>query len=356
MTDEKIKVAIAGIGNIASGLIQGISFLKKNPDNKKTLLHPKIERYEIDDIEIVAAFDVDVTKVGKDVSEAIFAPINSTPKFVDVEPMNVKVEKGPVADGITGTLEEVIKLAPGKEIDITKVLKDKEAEILICALPTGASKAVNLYAQAALDAEVAFINCTPTFIANDPKWAKKFRQSYVPLVGDDLQSISGGTVVHKGILEILQEQGVNVINTYQLDVSGGLETLNTLDDERKAYKRKVKETTIRNAVGDKINIASGTSDYLEFLGNRRVGHFWIYGESFMGTPIKIDIRLETLDGPNGAATLFDVIRAVKVASIRAKGGPLTSISAYGFKAPPVFTSRGNAHKWFNDFIEGARAD
>ncbi|MHA1303019.1 MAG: inositol-3-phosphate synthase [Candidatus Heimdallarchaeaceae archaeon] len=356
MVKNSIKVAIAGVGNIASGLIQGIEYLKKNPEDKENLLHPIIGTYEVDQIEIVAAFDVDSTKVGKDLSEAIFVPINCTPKFVEVDTIGVLVEKGPVADGITGTLEEVIEVAEGEEVNVVERLKDTKADIFICALPTGAEKAVNIYAQAALDAEVAFVNCTPTFIASDPDWAKKFRRAYVPLVGDDLQSLSGGTVLHKGILEILKDQGVKIKDTYQLDVSGGLETLNTLDDDRKAYKRKVKEKTIQHAIPNSINIASGTSDYLDFLGNRRIGHFWIYGETFMRTPIKIDIRLETLDGPNGAATLIDVIRAVKLAINRAKGGPLTSICAFGFKAPPVYSERLKAHKWFNEFIDGVRSD
>ena len=356
MEKESIKVAIAGVGNIASGLLQGINFLKQYPERKQELLHPFIGEYEATDIEIVAAFDVDENKVGKDLAEAIFAPINSTPKFIDVESTGVIVQKGPLLDGLSETLRSVIAVSSEKEVDVAKVLKESNAEILICAVPTGAEQAVKAYAQAALDAEVAFINCTPTPIASDPEWARKFRKANVCLIGDDLQSITGGTVLHKGFLEVLKEQGVKIINTYQLDVAGGLETLNTLDDERKAYKRQIKERTIRAGFINDINLASGTSDYLEFLGNRRIGHFWIYGEGFMGMPIKIDMRLETLDGPNGAATLIDVIRAVKLSIQRAHFGPISSICAYGFKVGPVITSRHNAHKWFREYIEGTRPE
>ncbi|MHA1685085.1 MAG: inositol-3-phosphate synthase [Candidatus Heimdallarchaeaceae archaeon] len=356
MDRKKIKVAIAGIGNVASGLLQGITYLSQYPEKSSTLLYPHIGEYQPTDIEIVAAFDVDKTKVGKDISEAIFAPINSTPKFISVPEMGIKVEKGPVLDGLSDTLKTVITIAEGEEVDVKERLIQSDAQILICAIPTGAEKAVQKYAQAALEAEVAFVNCTPTPIASNPEWARKFRKANVCVIGDDLQSMAGGTVLHKGFLEILKQQGIKIINTYQLDVAGGLETLNTLDDDRKAYKRQIKERTIQAGFLNEINLASGTSDYLEFLGNRRIGHFWIYGEGFMGMPVKIDIRLETLDGPNGAATLIDVIRATRLAIDRAHFGPISSICAYGFKVGPVIPSRFTAKKWFNEYIEGIRLE
>ncbi|MHA1667061.1 MAG: inositol-3-phosphate synthase [Candidatus Heimdallarchaeaceae archaeon] len=356
MDEDIIKVAIVGVGNISSGLVQGITYLNLYEEEKETLLHKKLGSYEAKNIQMVAAFDVDKTKVGKDLSEAIFAQINSTPKFVNVENLGVTVQKGPVKDGLSETLQKVIEVSEEPEVNVSEVLQETETDILICAIPTGAEKAVEYYAQAALDAEVAFVNCTPTSIASDAFWARKFKKANVCLVGDDLQSLAGGTVLHKGFLTILKEQGITIKDTYQLDVAGGLETLNTLDDERKAYKRNVKERTIQEALEQTINIASGTSDYLEFLGNRRIGHFWIYGEGFMGMPVKVDIRLETLDGPNGAATLIDVIRATKIAINRAGGGPITSICAYGFKAPPVTAARHTAHKWFNEYIEGKRIE
>jgi len=179
----------------------------------------------VKNIKVVAAFDVDENKVGNDMSEAIFSPINSTPKFVDVDKLDVEVAKGPLKDGLTGHLQEVIKVSSVPEVNVAEILKDSKAEILVCALPTGAEEAVEAYAQAALDAEVAFINCTPTLIASNPVWAKKFKKSNVCLIGDDLQSLAGGTVLHKGFLDVLKEQGIKVSDTYQLDVSGGLETL-----------------------------------------------------------------------------------------------------------------------------------
>lgn len=356
MKNDTIKVAIAGVGNVASGLIQGVVYLKEYEKEKEKLLHPKIGSYEAKNIQIVAAFDVDSNKVNKDLSEAIFVPINSTPQFIQVDHLGVEVVKGIVKDGLSEHLRQVIQVAETEEANVTEVLRETGTEILICAIPTGAEEAVKAYAQAALEAEVSFINCTPTRIASDPVWARKFKQANVCVIGDDLQSLSGGTVLHKGFLDVLREQGVKIKDTYQLDVSGGLETLNTLDDDRKQYKRKVKERTIQESVINEINIASGTSDYLEFLGNRRIGHFWIFGEGFMGMPVKIDIRLETLDGPNAAGTLVDVIRATKIAINRAGNGPISSICAYGFKAPPVTTDRHTSHQWLNEYIEGKRME
>jgi len=356
MKEDIINVAVAGVGNVASGLLQGIAYLKNYDDKKKNLLYPNISSYEVKNIRIVAAYDVDEDKVGKDLAEAIFVPINSTPKFVDVDKTDVKVMRGPLKDGLSGHLQEVIKVSAEAEVDVAKTLLESGAEMLICALPTGAEEAVKTYAQASLDAGIAFINCTPTLIASDPKWGKKFKLANVCLIGDDLQSKAGGTVLHKGFLDVLIEQGIKIRDTYQLDVAGGLETLNTLDDDRKQYKREVKERTIKQSVGNDINLASGTSDYLEFLGNRRIGHFWILGEGFMDMPIKIDIRLETLDGPNAAATIVDVIRSAKVAINRAGGGPIISICAYGFKAPPVTTDRHTAYLWFNEYLEGFRTE
>ena len=356
MLENEIRVAIAGVGTIASGIIQGISYFKEYPDKREKLLHPTIGSFEALDIKIVAAFDVDSSKVGKDIAKAIFAPINSTPKFIEVEDTGVIVNKGPVKDGLSDHLKKVITLAEGEEANVVEILRETEADILVCAIPTGAEEAVETYAQAALEAEVAYINCTPTTIACEPSWARKFKKANVCLIGDDLQSQAGGTVLHKGFLDVLKEQGVTIIDTYQLDVAGGLETFNTLDDDRKQYKREVKERTLKQSFKNDINLASGTSDYLEFLGNRRIGHFWIRGEGFMGMPVKIDMRLETLDGPNGAATLIDVIRATKVAINRAGSGAISSICAYGFKAPPVFSDRHNAHKWFNEYLEGIRTE
>ncbi len=356
MKEDIIKIAIAGVGNVASGLLQGITYMQVFEKEKIKLLHPKISSFEVKNIRVVAAFDVDEDKVGKDISEAIFATINSTPQFVEVDNTEVKVSKGPLKDGLTGYLQEVIKVSNVPEANVGEILRESNAEMLICALPTGAEEAVKTYAQAALEAEVAFINCTPTLIASNPEWGRKFKKANVCLIGDDLQSLAGGTVIHKGFLDVLREQGVKICDTYQLDVAGGLETLNTLDDDRKQYKREVKERTIRESFGNDINLASGTSDYLEFLGNRRIGHFWILGEGFMGMPVKIDIRLETLDGPNAAATLVDVIRATKLAINRAGSGPISSICAYGFKAPPVTTARHTAHQWFNEYLEGIRTE
>ncbi|MHA1911405.1 MAG: inositol-3-phosphate synthase [Candidatus Kariarchaeaceae archaeon] len=349
----KIRVALAGVGNASSGLVQGIVYYSVN-NTSEGLANQVLGGYTLADIEIVAAFDVDNRKVGKDLSEAIIAPPNAFPSVVPVPNMGVIVNKGPTLDGISGPASESVEISTTADADVTKILKETNTDMLVCLTPTGGVKACEFYAQASLDAGIGFVNCSPTPIASNRNWSIKFQKAGLPLVGDDLQSQAGGTVVHKGLLEVLANQGVNLMDTYQLDVSGGLEGLNTLDDERRIYKRRVKETSISRAVPYGINVTSGTTDYLEFLGNRRIGHFWIKGTTFMGQPLTIDIRMETLDGSNGGAVLVEVIRAMKIALKRVTAGPVISISAHCFKYPPVFTSRTEGQRWFNEFIKGER--
>ncbi len=346
----QINVAIAGIGNLATGLVEALQYYKANQD-LIGVSYPSLGGYLIEDIKIVAAFDIDDRKVGKDITDAVRVSLGAREPFVEnLEPLGIEVRKGPVEDGISEMTKDVIPLSSQKEVDVAKVLKETNADILVIAVPTGATKAVYRYAEAAIKADVAVLNATPTPLARDPSWARKFKEARIPLAGDDIQSKAGGTVIHKGILDALTEQGVRVVNTYQLDVSGGLEGLNTLDVIRRAYKRGVKEDTIRRAMPYPLNVASGTTDHLEFLGDRRIGHFWIEARYFMNAPLRIDLRMESYDSPNGAATLVDAIRAIQIARNHVISGPITAISAYCFKAAPVIVSRLQAKKWFEDFV------
>lgn len=352
MSENKIKVAVVGVGNLTSALVQGIEYYKSN--STRELLWPKMGGFSIPDIEIVAAFDIDERKVGKDLAEAIFAPPNNQRGVVaDFPKIGVTVLKAPTLDGKSEYTEEVLKESSESDANVEEVLKSTGAEIIVLNTPSGANETVKFFTNAAYEAGVAVINSTPSSVVRDPEWVKKFKNKGLPLVGDDLQSQAGGTVFHKGVLEVLNEQAVVVENTYQLDVSGGLEGLTTLDYERRKLKRSTKEDSIKRSLPYDIKIAAGTTDYLDFLGSRRIGHYWIFGKSFLGQDVKIDIRME-VDDSNGAATLVDAIRSTKIALRRANSGPVNSICANLFKAPPMNMSRRDANQAFTEYIQGER--
>ncbi len=356
---SKIRVAIAGIGNAASAFYQSILYYsKKDPRNIIGGTHTFIGPYRIRDIEIVAAFDVGQAKVGKPLSDAIFEKPNVLPKMVDMPSGDGPiVMKGPVLDGIGDAVNEILIESTASEESVSNVLNETEAEIFIALLPSGALNATKKYAEEAIEAKVGFINCTPTRIASTREWGQKFKKAGIPLAGDDLQSKVGGTRIHKGILELLNIYGATVEATYQLDISGGLEGLNTLEVDRRHAKRAVKSEAIRSAVPylSEDKVATGTTDYLDFLENKRIGYFWIEGNYFMDAPFQIDLTYRTLDGPNGAAMLVDVVRAMQIALNRVADGPLVSVSAYGMKIPPISTNEHNARLWFKEFIEGKRS-
>ncbi|MHA2249357.1 MAG: inositol-3-phosphate synthase, partial [Candidatus Kariarchaeaceae archaeon] len=342
-----IKIALAGVGNLSSALVQAINYYKKHRSND--LMYPKIGGYTIPDFKVVAAYDIDARKVGKDLSEAIFADPNNREKLADVDRSGVTVEKAPNLDGISEYTEGVIQISDEADVDVVASLKSSEAELLVINTPSGSNKAAEFYTNAALEAGVGLINSTPSNIVRQGDWGRKFANAGLPLIGDDLQSQAGGTVFHKGVLEVLNEQGVVLEDTYQLDVSGGLEGLTTLDYDRRTLKRTTKENSIKRSLPYDIRVAAGTTDYLDFLASRRIGHFWIFGKSFMGQKIKIDIRFQSDDGGVGAASLVDAIRAAKIALTKARGGPINSICANYFKAPPSYLSRREALKAFKEF-------
>ncbi|MBS7636689.1 inositol-3-phosphate synthase [Candidatus Bathyarchaeota archaeon] len=347
----KIKVAVVGVGNCASALVQGLHYYKNfNRDDECVGLrnlflggfHPK-------DIQIVAAFDIDSRKVGRDLSEAIFASPNNAPRVVDVPLLGVIVQKGPVLDGIGKYTKEVIQVSDSKEASVIDVLKESGAEIVLNLLPSGAVKASEWYASQSLEAGCAFINATPAFIASDSAWARRFEEAGLPLVGDDLIDQIGATTLHKTLLRLLSRHGVRITETYQLDVGGGTESLDTLDRTRE-LKRIVKTETVKAALPYKAEVVAGSTDYVDFLQNRRDSYFWIKGLYFCGTPMQIDMRLSTIDAPNAGSVLLDVIRAVKIALNRKLEGAILPICAYAFKHPPQLLSLEIAEKMFEEFI------
>jgi len=350
-----IKVALVGIGNCASALVQGVEYYKnaKASEENIGLGHPDFAGYHVSDIQFVAAFDVVESKVDRDLSEAIFAKPNNVMRFAKVPNTGLKVQKGELLDGVDDMLKALVTVSEKDSVDVVKTLKDTGAEILINLIPGSAEEATKFYAQAALDAGCAYINGTPIPIASDSEWSRKFEENGLPLVGDDIQDQLGSTVLHRSILQLLVARGVRVDKSYQLDVGGGAESLDSHYRGR-TRKRGVKSSAIGQDLPYDAPLVAGSSDYVQFMDNSRDSFFYIHGRQFGGAPIKIDIRMEVTDGPNAGPILVDAIRGTKLALKRGIGGALESISAYGFKMPPTPTDMYRAERWVEEFLLGKR--
>jgi myo-inositol-1-phosphate synthase len=347
----KIRVALAGVGNCASALIQGLQYYRNCSEEEECigLRHLLLAGFHPRDIEIVAAFDIDSRKVGEDLSEAIYAPPNNTPRIIDVPESDVVVRKGPVLDGLGEYTKTVVKTSDEPEVNVARTLKESDAEIMLNMLPSGATKACHWYAEQALTTGSAFVNTTPNFVASDPAWARRYEEAGLPLVGDDLIDQVGATTLHKTMLNLLSLNGVRITETYQLDVGGGTESLDTLERTRDA-KRTVKTRSVEAALPYKAEVVAGSTDYVDFLQNRRDSYFWIKGLYFCRVPMQIDIKLSTIDAPNAGSVLLDVIRAVKAALIAKRRGAILPICAYAFKHPPRMLPLETAEKMFSEFI------
>lgn len=348
---SKIKVALVGVGNCASSLVQGLQYYNDCEREEECIglrnlflggFHPR-------DVEVVTAYDIDSRKVGKDLSEAIFASPNNTLKLADVPQTDVTVRKGPVLDGIGDHTKNIVQVSSILEVNVADTLKETDTEIVVSLLPSGAVKASRWYAEQTLRAGCAFINATPVFVASDAGWAKRFEEAELPLVGDDLIDQVGATTLHKTLLKLLSMHGVRITKTYQLDVGGGTESLETLERTRDV-KRIVKTKSVETALPYKADVVAGSTDYVDFLQNRRDSYFWIKGLYFCKVPMQIDLRLSTVDAPNAGSALFDVIRAVKIALNRKLKGAILPVSAYAFKHPPQQIPLETAEKEFADFI------
>jgi myo-inositol-1-phosphate synthase len=347
----KIKVALVGVGNCASALIQGLQYYSNREKEEECtgLRNPFLGGFHPRDIQIVAAFDIDSRKVGKDLSEAIFEPPNNAPKLIDIPKSNVIVYKGPVLDGVGEYTGNIIRISDSPEVNVANVLKEKDVEIVLNLLPSGAVKASQWYAEQALSVRCAFVNATPVFIASDAKWAERFEKAGLPIVGDDLIDQVGSTTLHKTLLKLLSMHGVRITETYQLDVGGGAESLDTLERTRN-IKRVVKTKSVETALPYKADVVAGSTDYVDFLQNRRDSYFWIRGLYFCNVPMQIDLKLSTVDAPNAGSVLLDVIRAVKIALDKRLKGAIQPICAYAFKHPPKLTPLEAAEKMFAEFI------
>jgi myo-inositol-1-phosphate synthase len=344
----KVKVALIGVGNCASSFIQGIQYYSKNPTSTG-LRHPTLADMTSNDIEVVAAFDIDDRKVGKDLSDAILAQPNNAPKIYDVPKSGVKVAKGPLLDGVGDSAKAFIEVSSAPDANVAQVLIYSGAEIVINLLPSGASNATRFYAMQAIAAGCAFINATPNFIASDPSMAAQFEDAGLPLVGDDLVDQVGSTALHKTLLKLLSENGVHIDETYQLDVGGGTESVDTMDRTRDA-KRSIKTQSVAAAIPYKAEIVAGSTDYVDFLQNKRDSYFFISGTYFCNTKLKIDLKFQTVDAPNAGSVLFDVVRAVKLGLTKKTAGAVEPVCAYGFKHPPQMLSLDAAEEAFKKFV------
>jgi myo-inositol-1-phosphate synthase len=352
-----IKVAIAGVGNCASSLVQGVEYYKEAREGQFVpgLMHVNFGGYHIRDIEFVAAFDVDANKVGRDLAEAIFTPPNCTVKFSDVSKLCVEVVKAPTLDGLGRYLKPVIPVDPTqKPVNVAQVLKDTGAEILISYLPVGSYEASRHYAQQAIEAECGFINCIPEFIVSSKEYGKRFESAGLPCVGDDIKSQVGATILHRTLAKLLIDRGVKLEESYQLNVGGNADFLNMLEEERLSSKRVSKTEAVSSQVPYEIPLRIGPSDYVSFLKDNKVCYIHMRGRKFGDVPLTLDVKLSVEDSPNSAGVVIDAIRGVKLALDRGTAGPLIGVSAYFFKHPPIQMSDAEAKQAVEDFIAGRR--
>jgi len=359
---EKIKIAIVGIGNCASSLIQGIHYYSdKKEENVIGLMHWDIGGYTPGDIEVVAAFDVDKRKVGQTIDKAIFAQPNCTTVFQkDIPKTETKVSMGQVSVGVAEHMKNfedkyTFLLSDEKPSDVVEVLKESGAEILINFLPVGSEEATRFYAQAALDADVAFINCMPVFIASDKTWSDKFKEKGIPIVGDDIKAQIGATITHRTLANLFKNRGVKLEHTYQLNTGGNTDFINMLNRDRLSSKKESKTEAVQAVIGERLDpedIHIGPSDYVPWQKDNKLCFLRMEGKTFGDVPMNIELRLSVEDSPNSAGCVIDAIRCCKLAIERNIAGELTSISSYVMKHPATQYTDDEAYKMVNDFIEG----
>ncbi|MEO6089358.1 MAG: inositol-3-phosphate synthase [Umezawaea sp.] len=352
-----VRVAIVGVGNCAASLVQGVQFYRDADPAAKVpgLMHVQFGDYHVRDIEFVAAFDVDAKKVGSDLSEAIGASENNTIKIADVPPLGVPVRRGHTLDGLGKFYRETIEESDEAPVDVVQVLRDTEADVLVAYLPVGSEDADRFYAQAAIDAGVAFVNALPVFIASDPVWAEKFRAAGVPIVGDDIKSQVGATITHRVLAKLFEDRGVQLDRTMQLNVGGNMDFLNMKELERLESKKVSKTQAVTSQVDrdlGKRNVHIGPSDYVAWLDDRKWAYVRLEGRAFGDVPLNLEYKLEVWDSPNSAGIIIDAVRAAKIALDRGIGGPILSASSYFMKSPPEQYSDSEAHLAVEAFIRG----
>jgi myo-inositol-1-phosphate synthase len=352
-----VRVAIVGVGNCATSLIQGVEYYK-DADPEGTvpgLMHVMFGDYHVNDVEFVAAFDVDAKKVGFDLADATQASENNTIRIIDVPPTGVTVQRGHTLDGLGKYYRETIEESDAEPVDIVGVLKDTRADVLVSYLPVGSEAADKFYAQCAIDAGVAFVNALPVFIASDPVWAKKFEDAGVPIVGDDIKSQVGATITHRVLAKLFEDRGVVLDRTYQLNVGGNMDFKNMLERDRLESKKISKTQSVTSNMTHDLgarNVHIGPSDYVQWLDDRKWAYVRLEGRAFGDVPLNMEYKLEVWDSPNSAGIIIDAIRAAKIAKDRGLGGPIVSASSYLMKSPPVQLPDDEGRRRVEAFIAG----
>ncbi len=352
---RSIRLAIAGVGNCASSLVQGLTYYRdaRPGDDVPGLMHVVLAGYSISDIEVVAAFDVDAEKVGVDLAKAIHAGRNNTVKFATVPELGITVERGPTLDGIGKYYREVIQESPAAPVDVAEVLQRTQADVLVSYLPVGSEQAQRYYAEAALAARVAFVNAIPVFIASDPEYARRFTEAGVPIVGDDIKSQVGATILHRVLARLFEDRGTALDRTYQLNFGGNMDFKNMLERERLLSKKTSKTQSVVSQIERGISsgdVHIGPSDHVPWLDDRKWAYIRLEGRNFGDVPMSVELKLEVWDSPNSAGVIIDAVRCAKVALDRGVGGPLAGPCAYFMKSPPVQYHDDEAREMVEAFI------
>jgi len=335
-----VRIAIAGVGNCANSLIQGVTFYRDAAEGEVIpgLMHNRLGKYAVSDLEFVAAFDVDALKVGIDLADAMWASQNSTFRFAEVEPTGVTVQRGPTLDGLGEYYREVVDESDAPVVDVAQALRDSGADVLVCYLPVGSEDAAKFYAQAALDAGVAFVNALPVFIASDPEWAAKFTAAGIPIVGDDIKSQLGATITHRVLARLFEERGLVLDRTYQLNVGGNMDFQNMLERRRLESKKISKTQSVTSNIAASLparDVHIGPSDHIPWLNDRKLAFVRLEGHGFGNAPTSLEYKLEVWDSPNSAGVVIDAVRVAKIALDAGLGGPVEAASAYLMKSPAV---------------------
>jgi myo-inositol-1-phosphate synthase len=352
-----VRVAIVGVGNCASSLVQGVEYYKDaDPESRVPgLMHVQFGPYHVRDVEFVAAFDVDAKKVGRDLAEAIGASENNTIKICDVPPTGVTVQRGPTLDGLGQYYHEMITESDDPYADVVQVLRDARADVLVSYLPVGSEQADRYYAQCALNAGVAFVNALPVFIASDPEWAAKFAEAGLPIIGDDIKSQVGATITHRVLAKLFEDRGVELLRTYQLNFGGNMDFMNMLERTRLQSKKVSKTQSVTSQIPHEMEKAAvhiGPSDHVPWLDDRKWAYVRLEGKAFGDVPLSLEYKLEVWDSPNSAGVIIDAIRAAKIALDRGIGGPLLSAASYFMKSPPEQYGDEAARDAVEKFIRG----
>jgi myo-inositol-1-phosphate synthase len=354
---SSLRVAIIGVGNCASSLVQGVQYYRHAADDAfiPGLMHPRLGGYRVGDIEFSAAFDIDAGKVGRDLGEAIFQAPNNTVKFAEVPPLGVPVQRGMTHDGLGQYLSQMIKKAPGSTADIAGILRETGTHVVVNFLPVGSEMATKWYVEQVLDAGCAFVNCIPVFIAREAYWRRRFEEHGLPLVGDDVKSQVGATIVHRVLTRLFMDRGVHLDRTSQLNFGGNTDFYNMLERERLVSKKISKTDAVRSQLGHDLPAEAvhiGPSDYVPWLADRKWAHIRLEGRGFGDQPINVELKLEVWDSPNSAGVVIDAVRACKLALDRGIKGALFAPSAYLMKSPPEQWPDDAARQRLERFIAG----